>query len=64
MALPDASGNCPAGTVPLYRTYNNGQTGAPNHRYTTSSTIRNQMVAQGSMPEGFGVMGVIGCVPR
>lgn len=64
MALPDSSGNCQAGTIPLYRTYNNGQTGAPNHRYTTSSIVRSQMVAQGFLPEGSGAMGVIGCVPR
>ena len=35
IAVPTA-GACPAGTVPVYRMYNNGQTGAPNHRFTTS----------------------------
>jgi hypothetical protein len=48
--------------VPLYRLYNDGQTGAPNHRYTTRATIRSQMVALGWVPEGSGI-GVIGCVP-
>jgi hypothetical protein len=64
MKAPDVSGNCPAGTVPLYRLYNNGRGGAPNHRYTTSTTIRGQMVSQGFIPEGYGVLGVIGCVPQ
>jgi uncharacterized delta-60 repeat protein len=39
--------SCPAGTAPLYRLYNNGQGGAPNHRYTESLAIFNQMLAQG-----------------
>ena len=29
------NGQCEAGTVPVYRMYNNGMTGAPNHRFTT-----------------------------
>ena len=44
-------GVCPAGTQILYRLYNQGQTGAPNHRYTTSLAIRSQMIAQGFVPE-------------
>ncbi len=62
MMLPDAAGACTGGTVPLYRLYNNGAYGVPNHRYTTRAEIRTQMVAQGWIPEGFGI-GVIGCVP-
>ena len=50
VAVPDAGGACPLG-VKLYRLYNNGQTGAPNHRYTTSLAIRSQMIAQGFVPE-------------
>ena len=46
------AGLCPAGKQGVYRLYNNGQSGAPNHRYTTSSTIREQMVAQGWILEG------------
>ena len=61
MLLPDGAGTCAAGTVPLYRLYNNGQTGAPNHRYTTSLVVRSQMLAQGWIAEGSGI-GVIGCV--
>ena len=63
VALPDTAGNCPAGARPLYRLYNNGQGGAPNHRYTTSLAIRTAMISQGWLPEGAGTIGVIGCVP-
>jgi hypothetical protein len=62
LVLPDAAGACPAATVPLYRLYNNGASGAPNHRYTTRAALRAQMLAQGWTPEGAGI-GVTGCVP-
>lgn len=57
-----ADGSCAAGSVPLYRLYNDGQGGAPNHRYTTRTDVRAQMIERGWVPEGAGV-GVIGCVP-
>lgn len=60
--LPTPGGVCD-GAIPLYRLYNNGVTGAPNHRYTTSLSIRSQMMAQGWIPEGAGGLGVIACVP-
>ena len=60
---PDAAGSCAWGTEPLYRLYNDGKGGAPNHRYTTSLAIRAEMLAQGWVAEGVGV-GVIGCVPK
>jgi hypothetical protein len=62
--LADASGNCGAGTVPLYRLYNNGMGGAPNHRYTTSVTVLNQMIAAGWVFEGNGNTRVFVCVPQ
>ena len=58
---PSASGSCPTGTQNVYRLYNNGQGGAPNHRYTTSTTIRSQMISQGWLPEGVGPNAVIFC---
>ncbi|MFO1398909.1 MAG: metallophosphoesterase [Burkholderiales bacterium] len=58
----DAAGACAGVNVPLYRLYNDGKGGAPNHRYTTKTSIRAQMIAQGWIPEGSGI-GVIGCVP-
>lgn len=60
--VPDLAGNCTAGTQPLYRLYNEGKSGAPNHRYTTSLVVRNQMLMQGWSPEGFG-LGVVSCLP-
>ncbi|MFO1317920.1 MAG: choice-of-anchor D domain-containing protein [Burkholderiales bacterium] len=61
--IPDTSGACPAGTVPVYRLYNNGQGNAPNHRYTTELNVRAQMIAHGWIPEGYGPLGVIMCAP-
>jgi hypothetical protein len=61
--LADASGLCSAGTIPLYRAFNNGMGGAPNHRYTTSLTILNQMIAAGWAFEGNGNTMVFACVP-
>ncbi|CAG0991497.1 hypothetical protein BURK1_02290 [Burkholderiales bacterium] len=54
-----SGGICPAGSIPLYRVYNNGMSGAPNHRYTTSLAIRNQMLALGFVPEDANTV----CVP-
>jgi len=63
VAVPALDGSCPAGTNPVYRVYNNGQGGAPNHRYTTDLTVRSTMLAFGWIPEGYGSIGVIMCVP-
>ncbi len=57
-------GTCPAGAAPLYRLYNNGQSGVPNHRYTDSLAIFNQMLAQGWIFEGEAVTKVFACVPQ
>ncbi len=52
--MPTA-GVCPAGTVPVYRMYNHGQTGAPNHRFTTDFTLYTTFInTQGWDPEGVG----------
>jgi hypothetical protein len=60
---PDAIGNCPSGFAPVYRLYNNGQGGAPNHRYTTNFSTRARMIANGWIPEGYGALGVVMCAP-
>ena len=62
--LPDANGNCPAGTVILYRLYNNGMGGAPNHRFTISVATFNAMKAAGYIFEGNGLTGAYACVPQ
>ena len=41
IAVP-ASDVCVAGTLPVYRMYNHGQTGAPNHRFTTDLALYQQ----------------------
>jgi len=64
LRLPDADGSCAGGTVPLYRAYNNGMGGAPNHRYTTSLAILNQMLAAGWLFEGNGTTRAFACVPQ
>ena len=43
IAVP-AAGTCAAGTVPVYRAYNHGQTGAPNHRFTTDLALYTQFI--------------------
>lgn len=62
MVLPNADATCPAGTTALYRVYNDGMGGAPNHRYTIDRDTFDLMIALGWKPEGAGV-GVIACVP-
>lgn len=62
--LADANGHCGGGTTPLYRLYNNGMGGAPNHRYTTNTLILNEMIAQGWVFEGNGNTKVFACVPQ
>jgi len=47
-----ADGTCAAGTVPVYRLYNNGQGDAPNHRYVTMAVVRDSMLASGWVLEG------------
>lgn len=64
VALPDPNGNCASALIPLYRLYNNGLGGAPNHRYTTASDIRSTMIGRGWIPEGMGALGVVACVPQ
>jgi len=64
IAVPAADGSCPADLMPVYRLYNNGQGGAPHHRYTTDFTVRAQMMAQRWVPEGLGPDGVEMCSPR
>jgi hypothetical protein len=63
LSLPSAAGTCPAGATSIYRLYNNGATGAPNHRYTAVRAIFDAMRAQGWTAEGNDVTGVFACGP-
>jgi hypothetical protein len=63
IGLPDLdSGTCPAGAVEVYRLWN--QRAASNHRYTTSWSIRSQMLALGYVAEGYGPDAVSMCAPE
>jgi len=64
MASPDmTTGACPAGTIPVYRLYNNHPEAA-NHRYTTDLAVKAQMVAKGYIAEGYGPNRVMMCAPN
>jgi len=63
LQLPDAAGACAAGTEPLYRLYNNGAGGAPNHRYTRDGTVSSRMQHGGWTFEGDARSGAFACVP-
>jgi len=60
-ANPD--GTCPAGQIPVWRLYNNGMGGAPNHRYTADPGQRDLMVAKGYALEGNGPGFAFMCTP-
>ena len=64
IGVPATDGSCAAGFVPVYRLYNNGQGGAPSHRYTTDFAVRAQMIAQGWVPEGLGTDAAGMCSPQ
>ena len=55
---------CPFGTAPLYRLYNNGQGGVPNHRYTNDLSVVSEMLAQGWVLEGEGQTLLFACTPQ
>ena len=63
LRLTDVAGNCPAGTSILYRLYNRGAGDAPNHRFTTSRAVFEQMRAAGWEAEGNGPLLAFACVP-
>lgn len=49
---------CSSGTIPIFRLYNNGLSGQPNHAYTSSYRVRSQYLAKGWKEEG-----LLGCGP-
>ncbi len=64
LLLPGSyDGACPRDSQPLFRVYNNGISGAPNHRYTTDRALLDTMVRQGWTMEGHGSTSVFACVP-
>jgi len=66
LRLPEAGlgyVSCPSDTRPLYRAYNRGMSGAPNHRYTTDLAVLEEMVARGWQVEGDLWTRIFACVP-
>jgi hypothetical protein len=60
IALPNTTtGACPAGTVPVYRLWN--QRFDSNHRFTIDPVVKAQMVARGYVAEGYGPDAVSMC---
>ena len=62
--LPNlTTGQCPANTIPVYRSWNNRADS--NHRYTTSTSVHDAMIAKGYIAEGYGTSGrpVAMCAP-
>lgn len=57
-ASEPVDGACPTWMQTLYRAYNNGKGGDPNHRYATDHAVIDAMVAQGWIDEGVAI-----CVP-
>src|SRR5262249_29742062 len=63
LLLPDANGQCPAGTVILFRLYNNGSGGALTHGFVRDVAAVAAMGAAGGTFEGNGLTGALACVP-
>lgn len=58
---PDGAGNCPSGTLPVYRFFN-GRNDA-NHRYTVDLSVRRAMSNRAWAAEGSGTNAVAFCSP-
>jgi serine protease len=56
---PDSHGNCPSGTLPVYRFFNNRNDA--NHRYTVDLSVRRAMLNRAWVPEGNGANAVAMC---
>jgi Repeat of unknown function (DUF5648) len=63
IALPDTgTGACAAAEVPIYRMWN-GRADS-NHRYTTSTAVKDAMLSNGYIAEGYGPQQVAMCAPQ
>ena len=61
--LPDtATGACPAGTSPVYRTWN--RRADSNHRYILDSSVQARMMRHGNTAERYGNPPVAMCAPQ
>jgi serine protease len=57
----DSLGNCRAGTLPVYRFFDNRNDA--NHRHTINLSVRREMLNRGWAPEGIGPNAVAFCSP-
>jgi len=57
--VPDSDGQCPGGTLPVYRFFNNRNDA--NHRYTVDRSVRRAMSNRSWVPEGNGPNAVAFC---
>ncbi len=57
--IPDGDGNCPSGTLPVHRFFNNRNDA--NHRYTVDLSVRRAMLNRAWVPEGNGPNAVAMC---
>jgi hypothetical protein len=58
---PDATGACPAGTLAVYRFFDNRQDA--NQRHTVDLSVRRAMLNRAWVPQGIGPNNVILCTP-
>jgi hypothetical protein len=59
MAVDKVTGQCPATFQPVYRLY--AERDGSNHRYVTDAKLRDAMIRQGWMAEGFGSSATVFC---
>lgn len=59
--LPSADGTCSPSARTVSRVYNNGATGAPNHRYADADEVIASALAAGGVLEGSGARGAFYC---
>ncbi len=57
--VPDVAGNCPTGTLPVHRFFNNRRDA--NHRLTVDLSTRRAMINRVWAPEGIGPNSVVFC---
>ena len=57
----DATGQCEAGALPVYRFFNNRRDA--NHRHTVDLTVRRAMINRAWVPEGIGPNNAVFCSP-
>ena len=60
---PTRTATCAPGKEELYRLYNGGQGGAPNHSMTPSRAVRDLLMTKAWVPEGTGPQAVYACTP-